>query len=198
MSAVGRRSIVTRKALERLYPEADLEEFEPTHWVELVDARTQRVARKDAVVLSPPEGRHGVQYGRTPRSSEPSYALIPPNRWQCLDRHGTVRARPVKYVPDYVRPADRLGYVYFLQSTGPARSIKIGWSQDLQSRRASLQTANAHKLVVIGAVEGRMEDEAALHARFEHLRMEGEWFRDAPEIHAFIAENATAPIPSSG
>jgi len=44
-----------------------------------------------------------------------------------------------------------------------------------------------------------MEDEAALHARFAHLRMEGggeEWFRDAPEIHAFIAENATKPIDS--
>jgi len=149
---VAGRSIVTRKALERLYPDATLDEFVPTHWIKLVDARTRKVLREDAVVLSGPEERHGIRYAKTPQSTEPTYALIPPDRWQCLERHGVVRAQPVKYVPDYVRPSDRTGYVYFVQSTGPARSIKIGWSQHLDNRRATLQTANAHKLVVIGVI----------------------------------------------
>jgi hypothetical protein len=193
---VARRSIVSRKALERLYPSVDVGDFKPTHWLELVDMRTRKVLREDAVVLGAPEGPNKIRYACTPRGSEPTYALVPPNRWQCLEAHGMVRAQPVKYVPDYVRPSDRVGYVYFMQSTGPARSIKIGWSQYLDNRRASLQTANAHKLVIIGIMEGRMEDEAALHARFAYLRTGGgkEWFQNSSEIHAFIAENATVPI----
>lgn len=193
---MARRSIVTRKDLERLYPTADLDEFAPTHWVKLIDTRSRKVLREDAVVLGEPEGKNAIQYACTPRGPEPTYALVPPRRWQCLEQHGLVRAQRVKYVPDYVRPTESEdGVVYFIQSTGPQREIKIGWSQDVPTRKAGLQTANAHKLVVIGVVPAKWEMEAALHARFAHLRMEGEWFRDAPEIHAFLAENGIDPIP---
>jgi hypothetical protein len=188
-------SIVTRRVLERLYPTAELEGFEPTHWVELIDTRSGKVIREDAVVLGDPEGPNKIRYACTPRSEDPVYALIPPNRWQCLDQHGLVRGAPVRYLSDYVPPAERDGVVYFVQSTGPARSIKIGWSQDVERRISELQTANAHRLVLLGTVPGKMEREAALHAQFAHLRMEAEWFRDAPEIHAFIEEHATGPIP---
>ena len=118
-----------------------------------------------------------------------------PERWQPLEQHGIVRARAVKYMPDYVRPSDRFGHVYFVQSTGPGGPIKIGWSQDITRRVGELQTANAHALRLIGKIAGTLQDEAAMHARFAHLRMEAEWFRDAPEIHAHLAENGSVPIP---
>lgn len=194
MSTVASRSTISRKALERLYPGADLEGFVPTHWVEVLDGRSRKVLHEDAVVLGEPEGQHGIRYAHTPRVEEPKYACIPPERWQCLERHGMVRARVVKYVPDYVLPTDRMGNVYFVQSSGPAAPIKIGWSQDVERRIAELQTANAHKLVLLGTVAGTMEREAALHAQFAYLRMEAEWFRNAPEIHAFIAANGSVPI----
>lgn len=190
----SRGTIVTRKALERLYSGDVPDDFVPTHWVELVDMRTQEKLREDAVVLGKPEGPHAIRYAWCPGEEDPRYSLIPPGRWQCLEQHGLVRARPVKYVPDYVRPGEREGHVYFVQSRGPGGPVKIGWSQDVERRIAELQTANAHKLVLLGRVKGTMEREAALHAQFAHLRMEAEWFRDAPEIHAFIAENGIAPI----
>lgn len=188
------RRIVSRRDLERHYPGVGLDEFVPTHWVELLDTQSREVIREDAVALGDPEGYVGVRYGSCPGDADPRYAAVPPDRWQCLERHGIVRARSVKYVPDYVRPADRLGYVYFMQSGGPGGPIKIGWSQDLHRRKAELQTANAHRLRVLGKIEGTLEDEAAFHARFAHLRMEAEWFRDAPEIHDFLRQNATRPI----
>lgn len=190
-------SIVTKKVLEDLYPNADLDAFVPTHWVQLVDRHMRKVVREDAVVLSSPQGDIGIQYATCPGDAEPRYARVPPDRWQCLDRHGLVRARAVKYVPGYVRPSDRLGFVYFVQS-GEGGPIKIGWSQDTTRRVAELQTANAHKLVLLGMVPGTMEDEAAMHVHFGHLRMEAEWFQNAPEIHAFIVENGSTPIAAHG
>ena len=190
--------IITRKTLEHWYPGVDLEGFVPTHWVELLDTRTRKVIREDAVVLGEPEGEVAVRYAVCLGDTEPRYAVVPPERWQPLEQHGIVRARAVKYVPDYVRPGDRLGHVYFVQSSGPGGPIKIGWSQDIPRRVGELQTANAHALRVIGKIEGTMQDEAAMHVRFAHLRMEAEWFRDAPEIHALLTDSGSAPMPGYG
>ena len=86
---------------------------------------------------------------------------------------------------EYTAPLDREGFVYFVQSGGDG-PIKIGWTQDLDRRIGELQTANAHPLRLIGYLPGSMRDEGAMHARFGHLRMEAEWFRNSPEIHAFL------------
>lgn len=189
------RVIVSREDLEALYPGSDLEGFEPNFRIEHYDPRTRKVYREDLVRLE--EGNSEVRYAYLPGREEPSYANVrhgAGERWQCLDVHGVVRASPVRFRPDYVRPNDRVGHVYFVQSEGPARSIKIGWSQDVDRRVLELQTANAFPLRVLGKIEGTLRDEAALHVRFAHLRLEAEWFRDDEEIHRYLEQNGSGPI----
>jgi hypothetical protein len=178
------RVVVSRLDLERAYPGAVLEGFEPNYRVEVLDARTRKVIREDYVDLRGPEDR-GIRFAFGPVDPEPLYAVVPPSRWQALEVHGRVRARPVRYVPDYRRPSDRLGYVYFIQR-GPDGPIKIGWSEDVERRLSELQTANAEPLHVLGKIEGTMADEAATHAKFASFRMEAEWFRSCPEILDYV------------
>jgi hypothetical protein len=178
------RSILSRKDVERLHPGVPLEGFVPTHLVELVDARTQKVLSKDAVALGPEEGP--VRFGFVPGDGRPHYAVISSGKWQSLVRHGVVREQPIRYVPDYVPLTERDGFVYFVER-GCGGPIKIGWSQDVDRRLAELQTANAEILRVLGKVPGRMRDESKMHERFAYLRLEAEWFRNAREIHEFLA-----------
>jgi hypothetical protein len=177
---------VTRALLEQTYPGMHVHEFEPTHWVRVFVGSSKTPVREDYVRLEVPDVR-GVRFGYVPGNDAAVYAVISSGMWQCLDQHGFVRDEPVRYLPDYVAPSASDGFVYFAQS-GPAGPIKIGWSQDVARRLEQLQTANAQRLVLLGTVPGRLEDEAALHTRFAHLRMEGEWFQDALEIHFYLRE----------
>lgn len=81
---------------------------------------------------------------------------------------------------------------YFIQSVdgGP---IKIGRSTKaaLLGRLGSIQTGNPERLRVTHTLRG--DQERALHWRFRHLRLEGEWFLPDPELVAF----ARAMLPLS-
>ncbi len=79
------------------------------------------------------------------------------------------------------------GHVYFLRRRG---LIKIGWSADYLERVRSFRDA-----VLMHAEPGTMRDEQRVHVAFQHLRLVGErqphagrteWFREAPELLAFI------------
>jgi hypothetical protein len=183
---VASRVIINKRDLEERYPEVDLDGFIPTHRVEVRRQGTKTVLREDFVELSEPNER-GLCFGIVPGEDEPFYALIPPKRWQCLEVPGLVKAYVVKYRPDHVRPGERQGVVYFIQA-GEDGPIKIGWSSDVEKRIAQLQTANAHKLILLGTIPGSLQDESAIHAMFDHLRLEAEWFRDSPEIRLYVAE----------
>lgn len=76
------------------------------------------------------------------------------------------------------------GFVYFIQSIdgGP---VKIGYSKDPESRARNLQTAE--ELVVLATLPGSYKLEADLHHKYASIRMNGEWFQDAPELMEFIA-----------
>ena len=45
---------------------------------------------------------------------------------------------------------------------------------------------NALPMKLIGTVRGDRRLEKALHKRFDHLRVRGEWFWATPELLAFI------------
>lgn len=77
--------------------------------------------------------------------------------------------------------------VYFIQavSGGP---IKIGTSSDVEQRLSTLQCASPVKLRIIGLISGGIHHEAALHRRLAVHRLHGEWFADAPEVLAAVAE----------
>lgn len=79
-----------------------------------------------------------------------------------------------------------LRWVYFVADG--AGHVKIGHTLDVAARVRELQTCNAFELVVLSVLRGGSETEHALHQRFAEHRVRGEWFRLAPEIVEFIAQ----------
>jgi hypothetical protein len=79
--------------------------------------------------------------------------------------------------------------VYFIQ-VGDDGPIKIGCTAGSPLVRLQvLQTASPHELRLIGAKwVTRLLTEAVVHARFEHLRIRGEWFSSDSELLEFIAD----------
>jgi len=77
--------------------------------------------------------------------------------------------------------------VYFM-SDGEA--IKIGFSGAPLLRIKDVRKDRGRDLTLLAQIDGGREKEAALHRRFAHLRISGEWFRSAPELIEFINEIA--------
>lgn len=78
-------------------------------------------------------------------------------------------------------------FVYFVGSKGGP--IKIGKARNVKSRLAGLNTSSPEPLDLLGVMFGVDQLEKALHARFAHLRMHGEWFRRDQELLEFIDRN---------
>ncbi len=77
--------------------------------------------------------------------------------------------------------------VYFITD---GDHIKIGRSNNLKNRIASLQTANPKPLKVLGVKRGAETTvERELHERFSAMRGNGEWFEDWAEIREYIESN---------
>jgi hypothetical protein len=74
------------------------------------------------------------------------------------------------------------GGVYFIQATAVENGpVKIGRTTNLRKRFGDLQTAHPWPLSLVGFIpledeSGQIEQEAALHERFKHFRLQGEWF----------------------
>jgi Meiotically up-regulated gene 113 len=93
------------------------------------------------------------------------------------------------------RSADRpTGYVYFIQD-GLSRYVKIGWTTDSPFRRLqTLQTGCPGDLSVAAMVRGTEDLEKALHKRFAHYRIRGEWF-DPQVLSAIDVAQDDDPVP---
>jgi len=85
------------------------------------------------------------------------------------------------------------GFVYFIQSAkqGP---IKIGFSADVQQRMAGLQTAHPYPLRLLAQHPGSPKLEKLIHELFEHLRIDGEWFRYDKQIVEYARRGAPPPF----
>lgn len=102
------------------------------------------------------------------------------------------------HLGEFVRPmliamerdlAERDGAcVYFAQADD---RVKIGWSKQVASRIAQLQTGCPSPLKLLGVIPGARGLERQLHERFAGLRLTGEWFRAAPELLDHIATVTT-------
>lgn len=88
-----------------------------------------------------------------------------------------------------------LAGIYFIQQ-GDAGPIKIGWSKNVRSRLAGLQTANPYPLRLLLVLDGEERDERRLHDWFGTERLNGEWFKSDGEVAAFIASKLAKPSPS--
>lgn len=75
--------------------------------------------------------------------------------------------------------------VYFIQDAGG--EIKIGFSdRDPMVRLSAMQTGNPRELRLLASIPGTRGTEQELHARFDHVRIRGEWFRPDPFLLGFI------------
>jgi hypothetical protein len=64
-------------------------------------------------------------------------------------------------------------FVYFIVSAG---RTKIGLTQHLEKRLATLQSSSAVEQQMVGHFPGSWNDEAKLHAAYAPHRLHGEWF----------------------
>lgn len=71
--------------------------------------------------------------------------------------------------------------VYLVRS-GDDGLVKIGFSDNVNTRLAKMQTDHPAKLSILRILDGGMELEAALHARFAMQRQRGEWFIYSDEM----------------
>lgn len=102
-----------------------------------------------------------------------AYAAIQEKRWEVYQRTGRTHWDPPR--PEQgARPKKRRGYVY-LMSNQRNGYTKIGFSTNPTVRERTLQSEEP-EVMLLAKVEGTLEDEAALHEEYDHLRVRGEWF----------------------
>lgn len=77
--------------------------------------------------------------------------------------------------------------VYFVRESGMG-AIKIGVSKQLNKRMSELSRILPYKIDLLATIAGGREVEWTLHNRFDHARIQREWFRPVPELLAYIEE----------
>jgi len=80
---------------------------------------------------------------------------------------------------------EKTGKIYFIQCND---AVKIGFSQNPWARLATLKTAMPDNPILLGSFNGVFQDEADLHTRFKHLRINREWFKAERELLDHIKE----------
>lgn len=82
--------------------------------------------------------------------------------------------------------------VYFA-TCREASAVKIGSSVDPHSRLYEIQVGCPLEILIEAVVPGGVEQERAMHRRFEDDLIRGEWFRLTEMIEAIIAANPAPP-----
>ena len=75
--------------------------------------------------------------------------------------------------------------IYFIQQVKTG-TIKIGYSDNINKRMQSLQSASPKKLILLGYIDGSKKLERLIHRFFHENQMEGEWFEPAPKVLNYI------------
>lgn len=100
--------------------------------------------------------------------------------------------RRLKGDPYGIRQTEH-AWCYFMRHE---TNIKIGYSKDPRKRALALAGAE-----ILAKEPGAASREAALHAKFAHLRLHGEWFEPGPDLMEYIADLrkqlGLGPIPES-
>jgi hypothetical protein len=82
-------------------------------------------------------------------------------------------------------------FIYFVLNSD-SYAIKIGRAASVEKRLQSLQTSSpvplqVLKVIPVESLKKAKEVEAYLHAKFDYLRMSGEWFKADPQLKDYIA-----------
>lgn len=88
------------------------------------------------------------------------------------------------------------GWVYFIEAERVAL-IKIGWSLNPETRFEQIALTAPYGLTLLTAKAGSKTDEAAYHARYQHLRVRGEWFKPDRSLRGLVSSltNHYGPRP---
>lgn len=78
--------------------------------------------------------------------------------------------------------------VYLIRA-GENGPVKIGHAENPWARLSNAQTDCPIPLSLIAVLDGKAEEEAALHAQFSHLRIRGEWFRWSDDFFRICQDN---------
>jgi hypothetical protein len=88
------------------------------------------------------------------------------------------------------------GFTYFVKR---GNAIKIGHSAIPKQRISGLQVGFPEPLEILAIVPNTFITEADAHAKFAHLRIQGEWFEAHPDLIEFILavkiEASSPPAP---
>lgn len=82
--------------------------------------------------------------------------------------------------------------VYFIQSACGA--VKIGRAVNVERRLAALQTAHAHPLTLLRAIDGGPVEEWECQEVFREARIRGEWFEYREEMMTFQPSGASKVV----
>jgi Meiotically up-regulated gene 113 len=93
-------------------------------------------------------------------------------------------SRVVARVEDF---PDKENPTIYIVSGASGRFFKIGFTNSIEDRLRSLQTASPEPLHLHLAIPGSLDKERELHRRFAVHRAQGEWFKRCEPILQFIA-----------
>lgn len=126
----------------------------------------------------------------------------------CYHRQLRVRLQSAWGTPEFAAeyaalkkaPSIRVGRppsVYFIQAVH-TRHIKIGQAAFPEKRLQGLQISCPDELVLLGSIPdpsgGSLE--RVLHRQFSAHHVRGEWFRESPELVAFLRERGFTTVPT--
>lgn len=100
------------------------------------------------------------------------------------------RARIFTTWMSHTTPHEERGWVYFIRG---GKACRIGTAIDPYQRFKVHFASSPVRLKLIGFIRGSTEDEAALHERFDHLRMHSEWFRLKGELEEYLTDLFSEP-----
>lgn len=81
--------------------------------------------------------------------------------------------------------------VYFIRA---GNFIKIGKADNPQKRLQQLQTGSPLKMELVSVIPGGEKEEKKMHAKYAHLRANGEWFHYSPEMKEVTKRKSTDDI----
>jgi hypothetical protein len=129
--------------------------------------------------------RDDPSYQPYPEDDNPStHKMALDCRWIIEGRKGQFDLTGPKRAQYWLRGRRPQISTYVVEAVGTG-TVKIGKSNDVGARIASLQTSNAHELRLIAHLRGDVESD--LHSQLAAHRLSGEWFRLTPEVRNAIA-----------
>lgn len=85
--------------------------------------------------------------------------------------------------------------VYFVEAPEQGL-VKIGYALDPMQRFLNMLTNSAVPLKLLGTIPGGWEKETEIHTALDAHRSHGEWFRQCPEMDAFMIGMEECSLPA--